>query len=53
MYLKGNDKRGTGAKNGGYILTATLKGLSHDIFCTRFFHQSVHSGPTRDVLGPF
>ena len=30
-----------------------LKGQSHEIFCTRFFHQSVHSGPTRDVQWPF
>jgi hypothetical protein len=27
-----------------------LKGQSHDIFCIRFFHQSAHSGRTRDVL---
>ena len=31
----------------------SLKGQSHEIFCTQFFHQSVHSGPIRDVLGPF
>jgi len=27
-----------------------LKGQSHEIFCIRFFHQSAHSGRTRDVL---
>ena len=30
-----------------------LKGQSHEIFCTRFFHQSVHSGSIRVVHGPF
>ena len=34
-------------------LTLPLKGQSHEIFCTQFFHQSVHSGPIRDVIGPF
>ena len=31
----------------------TLKGLSHEIFCIQFFHQSVHSGPIRVFHGPF
>ena len=29
-----------------------LKGQSHEIFWTRFFHQLAHSGPIRDVLWP-
>ena len=29
------------------------KGQSHEIFGTQFFHQSVHSGPSRDIHGPF
>ena len=30
-----------------------LKGQPHEIFAPSFFHQSVHSGPIRDVHGPF
>jgi len=30
-----------------------LKGQSHKIFLLRFFSQTAHSGPIRDVLGPF
>ena len=35
------------------IIGPTLKGKSHEIFCSGFFPQSVHSGPIRDVLWPF
>ena len=31
----------------------TLKGQSHEIFCSRFFPQTALPGPIRDVLGPF
>ena len=31
----------------------SLKGQSHEIFCTRFFPQTTPPGPIRDVLGPF
>ena len=34
-------------------LMQKLKGQSHEIFLLRFFPQSPHSGPIRDVLGPF
>ena len=33
--------------------TGTLKGTVSQDFLLRFFHQSAHSGPIRDVLGPF
>ena len=35
------------------LIGLPLKGQSHEIFCTRFFLQSVHSGPIRDVHWPF
>jgi len=38
---------------GKKIITLSLKGQSHEIFYTQFFHQSVHSGPIRDVHGLF
>ena len=31
----------------------SLKGQSHEIFCTRFFPLTTPPGPIRDVLGPF
>jgi len=34
-------------------LRLTLKGQSHEIFCTRFCPQTTPPGPIRDVLGPF
>ena len=35
------------------VLLSGFKGQSHEIFCNRIFHQSVHSGSIRDVHGPF
>ena len=34
-------------------LVTPLKGQSYEIFAPSFIHQSVHSGPIRDVHGPF
>ena len=35
------------------LIGHSLKGQSHEIFVPGFFHQTAHSGPIRDVLGPF
>ena len=38
----------------GTAILSSFKGtVSRDFLHPVFFHQSVHSGPTRDVLGPF
>ena len=39
--------QGEAAPSGGAY---ELKGQSHEIYCCIFCHQSVHSGPIRDVL---